>query len=127
MRNLGIDLFLGQTRKTSRAACRQVRCGGIFGKNTRCGTAALGTGSVMRRQAGTAAVAKHELGVLGTVAGPNVGIAIGAERGAVLYGLETMRADHGILFSESFEQSRLEHSIATPPQTQGTNSTSRGS
>ena len=121
---LGIDLLLGQARKTSRTSCRQVGCGGVLGKDARRGTAALGTGAVVRRQAGTAAVAKHELGVLGAIAGSNVGIAIGAERGAVLYGLETMRADHGILFSESFEQSRLEHNIATPLKAQGTNSTS---
>ena len=81
----------------------------------------------MRRQTGTAAFAEHKLGVLGAIARANIGIAIGAERGAVLYGLETMRANHGILFSESFEPSRLEHNIATPLKAQGTNSTSQGS
>ena len=121
---LGIDLLLGQARKTSRTPCRQVGCGGVLRKDARRGTAALGAGAVMRRQAGTAAVTKHELGVLGAITRSNIGIAIGAERGAVLYVLKAMRADHGVLFSESFEQSRLEHNIATPLKAQGTNSTS---
>ena len=30
MRDLSIDLLLGQARKTSRTACRQVGCGGIL-------------------------------------------------------------------------------------------------
>ena len=81
----------------------------------------------MRGKTRATALAEHKLGVLGTVARADVGVAVGAERGAVLDGLKAMRADHGILFSEQFKQSRLEHNIATAPQGQGTNSTSQGS
>ena len=49
-----------------------------------------------------------------------------AERGAVLDSLKAMRADHGILFSKQFKQSRLEHNIATAPQEQGTNQHRQG-
>lgn len=98
----------------------------VFGKDARGGAPALGTGAIMRGQACATTIAEYELGMLGTVARTNVCVAIGAERGAVLYGLKAMRADHGFLFSEQFIQSRLEHNIATPPQEQGTNSTSPG-
>ena len=69
----------------------------------------------MRRKTGTAALAEHELGVLGAIARTHIGVAVGAERGAVLDSLKAMRADHGILFSKQFKQSRLEHNIATAP------------
>ena len=124
MGHLGIDLLLRQARKAGRAACCQIGCSRVFGKDARGGAPALGTGAIMRGQACATTIAEYELGMLGTVARTNVCVAIGAERGAVLYGLKAMRADHGFLFSEQFIQSRLEHSIATPPQKQGTNSTS---
>ena len=127
MRHLGIDLLLRQAGKTGRTARSQIRCGGVLGKDARRGASTLGAGAIVRGQTGAAAVAEHELSVLGAVARANVCVAIGAERGAVLYVLKAMRADHGILFSEQFKQSRLEHNIATPPQAQGTNSTSPGS
>lgn len=127
MRDLGIDLLLRQARKTGRAASGQIGCGRVLGKDSRRGAATLGAGAIVRGQTGAAAVAEHELGVLGAIARTNVCVAIGAERGAVLYGLKAMRADHGILFPKQFKQSRLEHNIATPPQAQGTNSTSQDS
>ena len=126
MGHLSIDLLLRQAREAGRAACRQIGCGRVFGKDARGGAPALGTGAIMRGQACATTIAEYELGMLGTVARTNVCVAIGAERGAVLYGLKAMRADHGFLFSEQFIQSRLEHNIATPPQEQGTNSTSPG-
>ena len=61
---------------------------------------------------GHRSLTEHEFGVLGTIARTHIGVAVGAERGAVLDGLKAMRTDHGILFSKQFKQSRLEHNIA---------------
>ena len=85
--HLGIDLLLRQARKAGRAPCGQVGCSRVLGKDAWRGATALGTGTVMRGQTGAAAVAEHELGMLGAIARTNVCVAIGAERGAVLDGL----------------------------------------
>ena len=94
----------------------QVGCGRVLGEDTRSGASAFGTRTIVRRKTGTAALAEHELGVLGAIARTHIGVAVGAERGAVLDSLKAMRADHGILFSKQFKQSRLEHNIAMLPQ-----------